>query len=129
MGNKSKRSAAAAALAVTVQSTSDPGPSKKGLILDTTCLGLGNTSWQSIYNLIEVEELETVPVQATAYSNRKSEASLRDLADSYLQRIAAREKILPYTNVVRWELEEIPVLNRTFFTVDEVFLAHFSLMT
>jgi len=31
----------------------EPRPSKKGLISDTTCLSLGNTSWESIYNLIE----------------------------------------------------------------------------
>lgn len=109
---------AASAPAVTGQSTTDPGRSKKGLISDTTCLGLGNTSWQSIYNLIEVEEPETVSVQATADSTRKLEASLKDLADSYLHRIAAREKILPYTNVVRWAVEKIRVMNRTLCTVD-----------
>lgn len=118
MGKKSKRSAAVAALAVTVQSTIDPGPSKKGLISDTTCLSLENTSWQSIYNLIEAEELETISVQAIANSTRKSEASLKDLAHSHLHQIAAREKILPYTDVVRWAVEEILVLNRTFCTVD-----------
>ena len=55
MEKKSKRSAALAAPAVTVQPTSDLGPSKKGLISDTTCIGLGNTSWKSIYNLIEAK--------------------------------------------------------------------------
>lgn len=34
------------------------GPSKKGLILDPTCLSLGNESWESIYNLIEAKKLE-----------------------------------------------------------------------
>ena len=100
MGKKSKRFAAASAPAVTWKSTTDPGPSKKGLISDTTCLGLENTSWKSIYNLIEAEEPEMVSVQATADSTRKSEASLKELADSYLHQIAAREKILPYTDVV-----------------------------
>ena len=118
MGNKSKRFRTASAPAVTGQSTTDPGPSKKGLISYTTCLGLGNTSWQSIYNLVEAEEPEVVSVQATAGSNRKSEATLKDLADSYLHQIGAREQILPYTNVVRWAVEEIPITNRTFCTID-----------
>ena len=43
---------------------------------------------------------------------------MKDLADSFLHRIAAREKILPYTEVVIWVVEEIPVSNRTFCTVD-----------
>ena len=118
MGKRSKRSAVAAVPQVTVQPTSDHGPSKKGLISDTTPLGLGNTSWQRIYNLIEVEEPEEVSEEATADSTNKSEASLKDLADSYLHKIAAREKILPYTDVVKWVVEQIPVSNRTFCTVD-----------
>ena len=89
MGKKSKRFGAASAPTVTEQFTADPGPSKKGLISDTTCLGLGNTSWQSIYNLVEAEEPQETSVQAIAGSNRKSEATLKDLADSYLHRIAA----------------------------------------
>lgn len=77
----------------------DPGPSKKGLISDTTCLGLGKSTWLSIYNLIKAEELEITTVQATADSTRKYDATLKDLADCYLHRIATREKILPYTDV------------------------------
>lgn len=49
---------------------------------------------------------------------RKSESTLKDLADSFLHRIAAREQILPYTDVVRWAIEEIPILDRTFSTRD-----------
>lgn len=79
MGKKSKKSIAAAPTA-SVQPTKYPGPSKKGLISDITCLGLGNTSWESIYNLIEAEEHEEISEEATADSSNKSEASLKDLA-------------------------------------------------
>ena len=44
MGNKSKKSVVVVVPTAKMQPTSDPGPSKKGLISDTTCLGLGNTS-------------------------------------------------------------------------------------
>ena len=57
MGKKSKKSAVAAPTTI-VEPAKNLGPSKKGLISDTTYLGLGNTSWESIYNLIEAEELE-----------------------------------------------------------------------
>jgi len=103
---------------VTGQQATDPGPSKKGLISDTTCLGLGNTTWQNIYNLVEAEEPQQTSVQASVGSSRKSDATLKDLADSYLHRIAAREQILPYTDVVRWAIEAIPITDRTFCTVD-----------
>ena len=101
MGKKSKRTGTTSASAVIGQHIADPGPRKKGLISDTTCLGLGNTTWLNIYNLIEAEESEVTTVQSTADPTRKSDATLKDLADSYLHRVAAREQILPYTNVVR----------------------------
>jgi len=112
MGKKSKKSATTSPLA------KDPGPSKKGLISDTTCLGLGNTSWESIYNLIEVEELEELSEEAMADSNNKSEGTLKELACSFLHRIAAQAKVLPYTDVVRWVVEKILVTNRTFCTTN-----------
>ena len=108
MGRKSKKSIAAA------QPTKDPEPSKKGLISDTTCLKLGNTSWEGIYNLIEIEDLEELLEDTTVDSTDKSEATLKELACSFLHRIATRAKVLPYTDVVRWVVEKIPVTNRTF---------------
>ena len=35
-------------------------PVEKVLIGDTTCTGLGKASWESIYNLLEVEDLEVI---------------------------------------------------------------------
>ena len=57
-------------------------------------------------------------MQATADTTRKSDATLKDLADSFLHWIVAREQILPYTDVVRWAIEEIPITDRTFCTMD-----------
>lgn len=118
MGKKSKKTTIASASPATGQLIADPGTKKKGLISDTTCLGLGKTTWQSTYNLIESEELEKTVVRASVDSTRKSDATLKDLADSFLHRIATREQILPYTDVVRWAIEEIPITNRTFSTRD-----------
>jgi len=70
MGRKSKKSTATPAIKQLEQS-------KKGLISDTTCLGLGNTSWKSIYNLIEAEEPRELSEEATTNSNNKSEGTLK----------------------------------------------------
>ena len=105
MGKKSKKTRTTSASVVTGQHIADPGPSKKGLISDTTCLGLDRTTWLSIYNLIEAEEPERTTVQATTGSTQKSDATLKDLANSYLHRIAAREIFFPYTDVVKWVIE------------------------
>jgi len=55
---------------------------------------------------------------ATADSTDRYEATLKELACSYLHRIAARAKVLPYTDVVRWVVEKILVTNRNFCTAD-----------
>lgn len=115
MGKKSKKTTGASATPAAGQAVTDK---KKGLISDTTCSGLGRTTWQSTYNLIEIEEPKVTTVEATADSTRKSEGTLKDLADSFLHRIAAREQILPYIDVVRWAIEEIPILDRTLSTRD-----------
>jgi len=68
--------------------------------------------------LIEAEEPKVTTVQATMDTNRKSDGTLKDIADSFLHQIVAREQILPYTDVVRWAIEEIPITDRTFCTRD-----------
>ena len=118
MGKKSKKTTVASATPATGQAVADPTNKKKGLISDTTCLGLVRTTWQGTYNLIEAEEPAATMVQSTVDLTRKSDGTLKDLAESFLHRIAAREQILPYTDVVRWTIEEIPIIDRTFCTRD-----------
>ena len=97
MGKKSKKTTGASATPAAGQAVVDK---KKGLISDTTCTGLVRVTWQGTYNLIEAEEPARTIVEATVDPTRKSESTLKDLADSFLHRIAAREQILPYTDVV-----------------------------
>ena len=101
-----------------VQPIAEPGTKKKGLISDTTCLGLRRTTWQGTYNLLEAEGPKMTEIEATTDSTNKSEGTLKDLADSFLHRIAAREQMLPYTDIVKWAIEEIPITDRTFCTKD-----------
>ena len=82
MGKKSKKF-------TTTPAAKEPQPNKKGLISNTTCLGLRNTSWEIIYNLMEVNEPEELSEEATTDSTNKSEGTLKELACSYLHRIAA----------------------------------------
>lgn len=96
----------------------EPEPSKKGLISDTTCLDLGKASWESIYNLLEAEEVEELEEEATANSTRKSENTLKELACSFLHKIAAHAKVLPYNDMVRWIVESIATTDRMFSTAE-----------
>lgn len=80
------------------------------LIADTTCAGLGKTSWEGIYNLLIVEE-----EGAMARSTDKSKNTLCDLDNSFLHRIAASAKVLPYNDMVRWVIESINITNGAFY--------------
>ena len=103
----------------------DPTGKNKGLISDTTCLGLTRTTWQGTYNLIEAEGPTVTEVEILCDNTSKSDANLKDLADSFLHRIAAREHVLPYMDVVRWEIQELPIINRLFETADGRIFASF----
>ena len=72
------------------------------LYADTACnKHAGITTWEGMYNLLEEENPVVVKVAATAGSSNTSEATLKELACSFLHRIAARSRILPYTEMVK----------------------------
>ena len=54
--------------------------------------------------MIEAEEPKVTGIEISCDSTNKSDANLKDLSNSFLHRIVAREQILPYTDVVRWEI-------------------------
>ena len=118
MGKKSKKTTMPTALPAARQPVIDPSEKNKGLISDTTCLGLTRTTWQGTYNLIEAEGPKVTGIEISCDNTSKSDANLKDLADSFLHRIVAREQILPYTDVVRWAIQELPIINRLFNAAD-----------
>jgi len=83
------------------------------LYTDTTCnRDAGITTWEGMYSLLEEENPKIMEATATASSQGSSEASITELACSFLHRIAARPKIIPYTNMVKWVLDNANIKNR-----------------
>lgn len=74
----------------------------------------GISMWEGMYNLLEEENPRVMEVAATAGSNSSFEASITELSCSFLHRIAARPKILPYTDMVKWILDNTDIRNRQF---------------
>lgn len=68
--------------------------------------------------MIEVEEPKELEEEATTDSTSKSEGTLKEISCSYLHKIVAWAKFFPYIDVVRWVVEKIPTLDRTFSMVD-----------
>lgn len=85
------------------------------LYIDTTCNKDGGiATWEIMYNLLEEENHEVMEFTTIADSWSPCEASLIELACSFLHWIVARPKILPYTDMVKWILDSAEIGNRQF---------------
>ena len=73
----------------------------------------GITTWEGMYSLLEEENPKVMEVITTACLHGSSEASITDLACPILHRIAARPKILPYTDMVKWVLDNAKIKKLT----------------
>lgn len=85
------------------------------LYTDTMCnRDSGISTWEGMYRLLEEENPRIMKVAASSDSQGSSEASLEELACSFLHRIAARPKILPYTDMIKWILDNAEMKYRKF---------------
>ena len=83
------------------------------LYTHTTCnKDVDITIWEGMYSLLEEENPKVMEVITTADSCGSSEASITELACSFLHQIAARPKILPYTDMVKWVLDSAEIIGR-----------------
>lgn len=79
-----------------------------------------------MYRLLEKENLRVMEVTTTADGCRLSEASLIELACSFLHRIAARPKILPYTDMVKFVIDHAEIMDRQFKTWNQEVIGSFT---
>ena len=80
------------------------------LYTDTACnRDVGITTWEGMYSLLEEENPKIMEVTATTGSHGSSEASITELACSFLHRIVARPNILPYIDMVKCVLDSADI--------------------
>jgi len=69
---------------------------------DTICDAVGGvTAWEVIYNRLEDDRPKITVMRETTDSARPSRLQCRDASCSFLHRIGARAKILPYMDMIR----------------------------
>lgn len=78
-----------------------------------------------MYQLLESEGPNIIQRVATTDDASSSEASNYEAANSFLHWIAARSKILPYIDMVKWIIENINIANRTFLTSIKIVIESF----
>lgn len=74
----------------------------------------GTIAWEVIYNKLEGERPKITITRATVGSTKPSGTQCRDASCSFLHRIGARDKILPYTDMNRWAVENLTIEDRQF---------------
>ena len=102
-------------------------PEMTPLFLDTTCSKyVGTSTWGTIYNILEEEELRLLETNITVDGRDSSNASIFEMACSFLHRIATRPKIIPYTYMVKWVIDEVDISDREFKTRSQEVMGYFS---
>ena len=97
------------------------------LFTDPTCTRETRIfTWEGMYSLLEEENLRFMEVTTMADERESSEASLIELACSFLHCIAARPKILPSTDMVKWVLDNADITDRKFKSRDQELIGSFT---
>jgi len=85
------------------------------LFSDTTCSkDKGTSTWEAMYNLLEEEQPRPLVTKAVIDAQQSSNASYFETTCSFLHCIVARPKTIAYTNMVKWVIEEVYIIDRTF---------------
>ena len=85
------------------------------LFTDTTCNREGGTyTWESMYNIMEEEQPRILEMKIIVDRRDSLDASMLETTCSFLHRIAVCLKIIPYTNMVKWVIDEADILDREF---------------
>ena len=96
------------------------------IVSDTVCTADGGaTKWQVIYTILEDEEPEVVEVTTNADDATPSNLQFKDIACSFLHRIAARATLLPYNDMIRWVLDNSIIKDRQLITCKDEILGSF----
>ena len=97
------------------------------LFTDTTCTrDVDISTWEGMYSLLKDENPRVMEVKATVDSRGSSKASITELACSFLHRIVARPKILPYTYMVKWVLDNADIIDRQFKSQSQELIGSFT---
>ena len=82
------------------------------LFMDTTCnREAGTSTWEAMYNILEEEQPRIMETKITVDRRDSSDASMIEIACSFLHHIATHPKIIPYTNMVKWVIDEANISN------------------
>ena len=84
------------------------------------------STWETMYDLLEEEEPRPLETKVRTDGNVSSDASIFETACSFLHRIVARPKIIPYIDMVKWIIDQADILDREFKNSSQEVMGSFS---
>lgn len=97
------------------------------LFFDTTCRkDRGAMTWEAMYNMLEEENPRPLVIKARDDAQESSDTSYFETTCSFLHRIGMSPKILPYTDMVKWVIDDVDVLDKTFRNQRQEVMGSFS---
>lgn len=85
------------------------------LFLDTTCnKECGSFSWEAMYQFFENEKPIGIDKVASEELYISSDPADFDFECSFIHKLATRLKVLPYTYMVKWEINHLNIKYKTF---------------
>lgn len=96
------------------------------IVSHTVCTADGGaTKWQTSFTILEDEEPEVVEVKATVDDATPSNLHFKGIACSFLHRIGIRATLLPYTDMIRWVLDNSTIKDIQLRTAKNEILGSF----
>lgn len=71
-------------------------------------------AWEVIYNRIEDKHPKIIVIEAKNESIKLLGVQFKHISYSFLHKIGARAKILPYTHMIRWVVENLSIEDMQF---------------
>ena len=97
------------------------------LLMDITCNREGGIStWEAMYNILEEEKPRILETKITFDGCDSSNPSLLETGCSFLHRIAIHLKIIPYTDMVKWVIDQANILDIEFKTRSQEVMGSFT---
>jgi hypothetical protein len=79
-------------------------------ILSDTTLRATNTvkTWTQVFEILE-REIINCPEDSSSKEDDSYAAKLRHIAQSELRKIVARPRVVPYNDMINWDLEHVDI--------------------
>jgi hypothetical protein len=92
---------------------------------DTTARLTNNIkSWAWVYEILEDEK--SIPSDESSKGEDVSTINkLKEVAKSELHKVAARPKLFPYTDMIRWALDHVDIPTRTIYNHQKTIVGSF----